>query len=363
MRKSFRINSMAGTIGAAVIGAVALAVSGPALAVEEIKVTAISGHPPVIAVVKFISKLFIPEVDKRLAKTGKYKIKWTQAYAGTVAKVPAVFEAIGSGVADMGHVFMGAETAKMPLEAITYVTPFGTAVLGKQLDVVTKLHEAVPQMAKEFEKHNQVLIALAGVDSYHLFTKYPIKTLDDLKGHKFGVPGSAANWLKNTGAVAVRGNLTTYYNSLKTGVYDGIVLFSSGALPNKFYQVAPNMIQTNLGAMFSAVLSVNKDRWDAFPTEVQKAFREVGLMYTRAVGVNRTAAGKKTAGVWKKNGGTVIALSDAERARWAKGLPNIAKIWAAAQDKKGLPGTKILNTYMDLARKAGIKFARDWDKE
>ncbi len=41
MRNSFRINSMAGTIGAAVIGAVALAVSGPALAVEEIKVTAI----------------------------------------------------------------------------------------------------------------------------------------------------------------------------------------------------------------------------------------------------------------------------------------------------------------------------------
>ena len=119
MGKSFRVRLIAATIGTAII-----AVSGPALAAEEIKVTAISGHPPVIAVVKFISKLFIPEVDKRLAKSGNYKIKWTQAYAGTVAKVPAVFEAIGSGVADMGHVFMGAETAKMPLEAITYVTPF-----------------------------------------------------------------------------------------------------------------------------------------------------------------------------------------------------------------------------------------------
>ena len=52
-----------------------------------------------------------------------------------------------------------------------------------------------------------------------------------------------------------------------------------------------------------------------------------------------------------------------ERRRWALALPNIAKAWAKRLDDKKLPGTKVLNTYMDLSRKAGIKFARDWDKE
>ena len=338
--------------------------TGPAMAAaKEIKMTAISGHPPAIAVVKYLKEFFIPEVNKRLAKTGKYKIKWTQAYAGTVAKVPAVFEAIEQGIADMGHVFMGVESAKMPMESITYVAPFGTSDLVKLLDIVQQLHDAVPEMNAAYEKHNQVLLALAGVDSYHIFSKTPVKTLDDIKGKKLGIPGAAANWLKGTGAAAVRGNLTTYYNSLKTGVYDGVVVFGSGSLPFKFYEVAPNLISTHVGAMFSAVLTVNKDKWNSLPPEVQQVFREVGREYTRVVGADRVKAGKTTFAVVKKAGGKVTDMPDAERTRWAKSLPPLGKQWADALDKKGLPGTKILNTYMDLSRKAGVKFARDWDKE
>jgi len=350
---------------AACAAALALMVNAGAVnaAPKEIKMTAISGHPPAIAVVKYLKNYFIPEVDRRLAASGKYKIKWTQAYAGTVAKVPAVFEAIQQGIADMGHVFMGVETAKMPMEAITYVTPFGTGDLAKQLDIVQQLHDVIPEMNAAYDKHNQVLIALAGVDSYHIFAKFPVKTMADLKGKKLGIPGSAANWLKNTGAKAVRGNLTTYYNSLKTGVYDGIVVFGSGALPFKFHEVAPNLVTTNVGAMFSAVLSVNKDKWASLPQDVRTIFRDVGREYTRIVGEDRVKAGKKTQIVVKKAGGKIIELSDAERTKWANSLPNLGKQWAAALDKKGLPGTKILKTYMGLARNAGVKFARDWDKE
>lgn len=356
------------TLGLSKTAAPAIAVamliySGSAMAATEIKMTAISGHPPAIAVVKYLKNFFIPEVDKRLAKAGNYKIKWTQAYAGTVAKVPAVFEAIGQGIADMGHVFMGVESAKMPMEAITYVTPFGTSDLVTVLDVVQQLHDKVPEMNAAYERHNQVLIALAGVDSYHIFSKFPVKTLADIKGKKLGIPGSAANWLRGTGAAAVRGNLTTYYNSLKTGVYDGVVVFGSGSLPFKFYQVAPNLISTNVGAMFSAVLTVNKDRWTAMPQEVKTVFRAVGREYTKVVAADRVKAGRTTFKVVKKAGGKVTQLPDAERLRWANSLPNLGKQWAAALDKRGMPGTKILKTYMDLSRKAGVKFARDWDKE
>ena len=352
-----------GTMLAVISGLAAGAFIGPAFAAKEIKMTVISGHPPAVAVVKYLRDFFVPEVDKRLAKTGNYKIKWTQAYAGTVAKVPAVFEAIEQGIADMGHVFMGVENAKMPMAAITYATPFGTGNLFKLLQVVEALHEKIPEMKQAYEKYNQVLIALAGVDSYHIFAKFPLTKLSDLKGRKLGIPGAAANWLKNTGAAAVRGNLTTYYNSLKTGVYDGIVVFGSGALPFKFYQVAPNLITTNVGAMFSAVITVNKDRWNAFPAEVKQVFRAVGKEYTRVVGKDRVAAAKKTLAVVRKSGGVVTELPEAERVRWARSLPNLGKQWAAALDKRGMPGTRILNTYMDLARKQGVRFARDWDKE
>ena len=64
----------------------------------------------------------------------------------------------------------------------------------------------------------------------------------------------------------------------------------------------------------------------------------------------------------KKKGAKVAPFGEAERRAWAHALPNIAKQWAADLDKKGLPGTKILNTYMAELRNAGVKPARDWDK-
>ncbi len=48
-------------------------------AAETIKLTAIDGYPPKSLWVKEFIEFFIPTVDKALAKTGNYKIKWNQA--------------------------------------------------------------------------------------------------------------------------------------------------------------------------------------------------------------------------------------------------------------------------------------------
>ena len=63
-------------------------------------------------------------------------------------------------------------------------------------------------------------------------------------------------------------------------------------------------------------------------------------------------------------GGAVVSeLSKADIKTLAATIPNLAKRWAKDTDAKGLPGTKVLSTYMDLSRKAGIEHARAWDKE
>lgn len=62
-------------------------------------------------------------------------------------------------------------------------------------------------------------------------------------------------------------------------------------------------------------------------------------------------------------GTKTASMSGGERKEWALMLPNIAKEWAATQDKKGLPGTKILTTYMNAMRAANQPVLRQWDKE
>jgi len=52
----------------------AVAMAGSVQATETIKAVVIDGYPAKAMWVKEFSGFFIPEVDKRLAETGKYKI-------------------------------------------------------------------------------------------------------------------------------------------------------------------------------------------------------------------------------------------------------------------------------------------------
>jgi hypothetical protein len=65
----------------------------------------------------------------------------------------------------------------------------------------------------------------------------------------------------------------------------------------------------------------------------------------------------------KEYGTVVTTLSEADIHAWAFALPNIAQEWAKAQDAKGLPGTQILNAWMDEMRAQKQAVVRNWDRE
>ncbi len=48
----------------------------------------------------------------------------------------------------------------------------------------------------------------------------------------------------------------------------------------------------------------------------------------------------------------------AERKCWAMRLPNLAKEWADRMEKRGLPGRKVVKTFMDEARAMKVSIAQ-----
>jgi hypothetical protein len=64
-----------------------------------------------------------------------------------------------------------------------------------------------------------------------------------------------------------------------------------------------------------------------------------------------------------EKGGTINVLSQAERMKWAKIMPNTATAWAGRLEKKGIPGKAILTDYMNSMRAANQPILRQWDKE
>jgi len=343
--------------------AVTLTVPTAPAQAKTYKLTSDAGHPPIFLWVTLTRDFFIPEVDRRLTEAGsKDKIVWNQAYGGTVAKLGGVLEAVEEGIVDIGFVGTIFEAPKMPLHNVSYMTPFGSGDIFKVVDTMAELQKKIPAVANEWTKYNQVYLGGVGLDTYGILTNFPVKTVDDINGHKIAAPGPSANWIKGTGAVAVAANLNTYYNGIKTGVFEGTLTFMTAGAAIKVHEVAPNICMVNFGAQFAGGLSINKDVFDSFPEYMQKIFMEVGAQYADKLA---QAQADKAAGAMKameEAGAKVIYLSDAERKRWAEKLPNVAMDWAESMEQKGMPGKKVLQGYLDGLRQRGTVLVRDWDK-
>lgn len=347
----------------------ALALAGMAFAPhanaqETINLTIAAGHPPIFLWVKEFDETLIPTVDAELARTGRYKIEWNRAYGGTLAKVGREIDAIRSGLADLGTAFSLFSPDKLPLQNISYLAPFHTPDSELVVNIVHELQNEIPKMKAQWNKYNQIYLG-GGFppDAYHLWTKFPINSIADLNGRKIGTPGATANWIRGTGAVAVASDLTRYYNSIRTGVFEGVIVFATAALPAKLHEVAPYVTKVNFGSTYAGGITFNKDRWDALPEEVRAAFRTGVDAYERSYFDEIKKRSSRAFAALAEAGVNIREMPADERKQLANMLPNTAQSWASDLDAKGLPGTEVLKGFMRKMRDRGVVLARDWDKE
>jgi TRAP-type C4-dicarboxylate transport system substrate-binding protein len=348
-------------LAAAAAATVATLVHLPAGAQDVIKLTATAGHPPVFLWVKTMDEVFIPEVDKRLAAGGnKYKIDWTKAWGGTLIKLGSESKGIADGIADLGIVSTIFEAAKFPMQNVTYYTPFGSDDVGVIAKTISDMQARIPAMADAWNKNGLTYLNGMALDSYHIWTKFPVTRIEDLQGKKLSAPGPAANWVKGTGAVAVAGTLNSYYEDIKSGVSDGTVVFATGAWAAKVHEVAPYVTKVNFGSQFAGGIAFNKARFDKLPPEVQKAMQEASDVWSQKLAQMQTAAVQTVLAGMTAAGAKISELSPAERKRWADALGPVAQTWSADVTSKGGPGKEVLKMYTDALKQSGAQLPRDW---
>ncbi|MGS4886404.1 C4-dicarboxylate TRAP transporter substrate-binding protein [Roseibium sp. MB-4] len=337
----------------------------PSFATETIKAVVIDGYPARAMWVKEFTNFFIPEVDKRLAEKGNYKIDWQESYGGSIVKPKGVLEGVKLGLGDIGIVTTIFHSSKLPSQALSAVTPFiapDARAVAKAVDEIAKEY---PTMQKEFEAQNQVYLATGVVlDTYQVFSKEPIDSLSDLSGSKVAGAGMNLRYLEGLdNAAGVRGGLTDFYNMLQTGLVDNAMLWPEAAKTFKIAEVAPYMLKADLGAVNSKTITVNKDYWDKLPDEVKEVLQDVAVAYrdhVAGVAMDRAEASRAA---YVESGGTIVEMDPAERAQWAANMPNIAVEWAADLDTKGEPGSDMLKSYTAKLKEAGHTPVRDWSAE
>lgn len=305
---------------------------------------------------------FEPEVAKRVAEKTNYRIKWIEAYGGTVAKLAEVLGATQSGLLDISVTSFAFEPAKLFLMNMNYYVPFESAdpvIVTKATRKVIDENQAV--FDNLWKRYNQKFLALGPTGGYELITTFPVKSLADLKGRKIAAAGPNLLQLQGTGAIPVQSNLNEAYTALQTGVYEGWVMWPDASYRFKLHEVAKYYTYVGFGACAIQGIAINLDTWNKLPKEVQDIIVQVAKEYEIKSAEMAKKADKDADAKMKAAGVTITTLPDAEKAKWAAGLPNIPLAKAEEAEKLGFPGKKIFSSYIKYNEELGHKFPRTWE--
>lgn len=345
--------------------AVSAATTLPAFAQQTVNAVVIDGYPARAMWVQEFTNFFIPEVDKRLAEAGNYQMNWQENYGGSIVKPRGVLEGIQLGLGDIGIVTTIFHSSKIPSQGLAGATPFISSDARAVAKAVDEIAREYPAMNNEFAEQNQVYLATGVVlDTYQVFCADPVSSVADLEGRKIAGAGLNLRYLEGiNGAVGVRGGLTDFYNMLQTSLVDCAMLWPEAAKTFNIAEVAPYMLEANLGAVNTKTVTVNADYWSSLPSDVKDVLQAVAIDYrdhVAGVAMDRAAASRAA---YVEGGGAIVPLSDADRAAWAGQMPNIAMELASMLDDRGDNGSEMVAAYIDKLEMAGFAPIRDWSAE
>jgi len=320
--------------------AVATVAALPLAAQETVSAVVIDGYPDRALWVKEFTNYFIPEVDKRLAEAGTYKMSWQENYGGSIVKPKGVLEGVQLGLGDIGIVTTIFHSSKLPSQGISGSTPFVASDARAVAKAVDEIAREFPAMNNEFKAQNQVYLATGVVlDTYQVFCSSEVASVADLEGKKIAGAGLNLRYLEGIkDAAGVRGGLTDFYNMVQTGLVD----------------------KADLGAVNSKTVTVNADYWAGLPDAVKDVLKAVAVDYRdhlAGIAMDRAAA---SAAAYVEQGGTIIEVSAEDRAAWASAMPNVAQEWAETLNGKGEQGSEMLAAYLGKLEAAGFAGVRDW---
>lgn len=315
-----------------------------------------AGHPNgPAAYVTDMAEFFVPEVTKRAEAAG-HSVTFVEGYGGTIAGVAETLESVQNGILDIGGFCMCFEPAKLFLHNFPYYAPFGPQDSQDAMTTARATYDAVPWLTEQFEsEYRQVLLGLHGWDNYHLGTVDPWETIDDLKGVKIAGAGPNLPWIEFAGGVPVQSTFPDGYLSLSTGVYNGWLVLPSAYFGFKYHEPAPHYKLVGFGAVGINALTMNKRKFDGLPPEMQTIMMEVGAAYEAQAG--ESLNGRQAWGLngLKDAGATITELSPEARTAWAQSLAGFPNQQAKEADGRGMPGSEVLNAYLEAINAAGIE--------
>jgi TRAP-type C4-dicarboxylate transport system substrate-binding protein len=261
-------------------------------------------------------------------------------------------------MADMGYFTATWTPGRFPL---TDVLSLAAWVDGK--DVATEIGNAMYERVLKTEFPGVKMVELNGCIQAFMWTKKPVKTLDDVKGLKIRSPGGhQTNYIKSLGAEPIFMPLGDVYMAMDTGTIDGIVTCVPLILSFKLHEVAKHAVVLTLGCVSEGVI-MNEESWKKTPDTLKPVIDDVcHNPFKTTGGLTRDVYKKMMQEVTDKKV-ELYNLPEIEAERWYDRFRDVTRKWVEDLEAKGLKAKEVVKMYNEECEKRGVKvaaFPKEW---
>ena len=267
------------------------------------------------------------------------KIKISMFPGGTLTKAAQTYEAVETGVADIGMSVFAYTRGRFPLlEGLDL--PLGYPD-GK---TATKIAN---EMVKKYQPEE-----LSGVHVLYLHAHGPgilasrekTETVSDMSRLKIRATGLSAKIVSALGGTPVSMSQGDTYESLQKGVVDATFCPIETLKGWKQGEVIDYVVDTKaIGYTTSMFTVMNKDKWNSLPEDLQALMTEVSEEWIAKQGEAWDESDRQGEEFVRELGKEFISLSSDENRKLAAAMEPVYKEYVDAAEEKGLPGADFLN--------------------
>lgn len=281
-----------------------------------------------------------------IAKESKGRIKIAPFSGGELVPSSQIMSAISSGTIGMGR-GMGHHFTETPIGPIESGMPMAW-MSAEEASVIFKDMGLEKIIASEYAKHGVKYLGPVYAAPYHILSKRPIKSIEDMQKMKIRAVGATAKMLSKLGVKTVSMPPEDIYLALTTGQIDGVIYGSAFEYKEtKYYEGGRFFNMTPILNPIVDTLVINQKLWDSMPADlqaiVQKAADEFRTSYYKWI----TAQDKETINELFKNTTTSFSPEDLKK------MTNAALAVWDEEAQKSENNKKAVEIIKESAKKSG----------
>jgi TRAP-type transport system periplasmic protein len=289
---------------------------------------------------------------RTLEKMSNGKIKVNDTWSKTIHGAKDGRKAIRKGLTDYAPCFPAYNAKDYNL-----LHGLGLPFLFNNTHEATAVSEELypKYLKKNFERFKGVKLARASqTAAYHLYTKKPIRTLEEVKGLKVRAGGGPhAKIIAALGAVPISMPAADAYTAVQRGTLDAYHINDAVAPIFKVHEVTDYRTVNGFN-FFPVFYCTSGSFYNKLPADLKVVYNNWSRQHAQieAQGfyeINSAKAITKmtSSGAIKE----LIDLPPAEMARWRAAVEPVTEKWIADMEKKGLPGKQFIADIRRLSKK------------